>query len=55
MWGFNVFVNVVKVMFGFCGCNVVIEKLWGFFIVIKDGVIVVKEVEFEDKFVNMGV
>ena len=36
------------------GRNVLIEKSWGAPITTKDGVTVAKEVEVEDKFVNMG-
>lgn len=53
--GVNIFVDVVKVILGLKGCNVVLEKLFGVLCIIKDGVLVVKEIEFEDKFENMGV
>lgn len=53
--GVNLLVNVVKVMFGFKGCYVVFNKFYGVLIIIKDGVFVVKEIEFVDKFENMGV
>lgn len=53
--GVNVLVDVVKVILGLKGCNVVLEKLFGLLIIIKDGVLVVKEIELEDKFENMGV
>lgn len=53
--GVNILVNVVKVILGLKGCNVVLDKFFGVFIIIKDGVFVVKEIEFEDKFENMGV
>jgi chaperonin GroEL len=36
------------------GRNVIIEKSWGSPTVTKDGVTVAKEIQFEDKFENMG-
>lgn len=53
--GVDVFVDVVKVILGLKGCNVVLEKKFGFLLIINDGVIIVKEIEFEDVFENMGV
>lgn len=53
--GVNVLVDVVKVILGFKGCNVVLDKVYGVLIIIKDGVLVVCEIELEDKFENMGV
>lgn len=53
--GVNVLVDVVKVIFGLKGCNVVLDKFFGVLIIIKDGVFVVKEIELKDKFENMGV
>lgn len=53
--GVDVLVNVVKVMFGFKGCNVVLEKKFGSLFIMNDGVIIVKEIELEDVFENMGV
>jgi len=53
--GVDVFVNVVKVIFGFKGCNVVISKVWGVLMIINDGVIIVCEVELEDLYENFGV
>ena len=52
--GVNVLANAVKVTLGPRGRNVLIEKSWGAPITTKDGVTVAKEVEVEDKFVNMG-
>jgi len=52
--GVDVLANAVKVTLGPKGRNVVIEKSWGSPLVTKDGVTVAKEIEVEDKFVNMG-
>src|SRR5499427_3663934 len=52
--GINKLANAVKVTLGPRGRNVVIEKSFGSSTVIKDGVIVVKEIELENKFENMG-
>jgi chaperonin GroEL len=52
--GVNVLANAVKVTLGPRGRNVLIEKSWGAPITTKDGVTVAKEIEVEDKFVNMG-
>jgi chaperonin GroEL len=52
--GVDVLANAVKVTLGPKGRNVVIEKSWGAPVVTKDGVTVAKEIELEDKFVNMG-
>jgi len=46
--------NAVRVTLGPKGRNVIIEKSFGSPTVTKDGVTVAKEVEFEDKFENMG-
>jgi len=46
--------NAVRVTLGPKGRNVVIEKSFGSPTVTKDGVTVAKEIEFEDKFENMG-
>ncbi len=46
--------DAVVVTLGPRGRNVVIEKSWGAPTVTKDGVTVAKEIEFEDKFENMG-
>lgn len=53
--GVDVLVDIVKVILGFKGCNVVLEKLFGLLLIINDGVIIVKEIELEDYFENMGV
>ena len=52
--GINGLANAVRVTLGPKGRNVVIEKSFGSPTVTKDGVTVAKEVEFEDKFENMG-
>ncbi len=52
--GVDTLANAVKVTLGPKGRNVVIEKSWGAPVVTKDGVTVAKEVELEDKFINMG-
>ncbi|HIF98949.1 MAG TPA: chaperonin GroEL [Myxococcales bacterium] len=46
--------NAVRVTLGPKGRNVIIEKSFGSPTVTKDGVTVAKEVEFEDRFENMG-
>ena len=46
--------NAVRVTLGPKGRNVVIEKSFGSPTITKDGVTVAKEIEFEDKFENMG-
>ena len=50
----NTLANAVRVTLGPKGRNVVIEKSFGSPTVTKDGVTVAKEIEFEDKFENMG-
>lgn len=45
--------DVVQKTLGPCGRNIVIEK-YDSPIITKDGVTVAKEIEFEDKFANMG-
>jgi chaperonin GroEL len=52
--GVNGLANAVRVTLGPKGRNVLIEKSWGSPTVTKDGVTVAKEVQFEDKFENMG-
>jgi chaperonin GroEL len=52
--GVNQLSNAVRVTLGPKGRNVVIEKSFGSPTVTKDGVTVAKEIEFEDKFENMG-
>ena len=52
--GVNGLANAVRVTLGPKGRNVVLEKSFGSPTVTKDGVTVAKEIEFEDKFENMG-
>jgi chaperonin GroEL len=46
--------NAVRVTLGPRGRNVLLEKSWGAPTITKDGVTVAKEIEFEDKFANIG-
>jgi chaperonin GroEL len=52
--GVNALADAVKVTLGPKGRNVVIEKSFGSPTVTKDGVTVAKEIELENKFMNMG-
>src|SRR5919202_4742526 len=52
--GVKTLADAVTVTLGPKGRNVVIEKSFGAPTVTKDGVTVVKEIELEDKFENMG-
>lgn len=52
--GINILANAVKVTLGPKGRNVVLEKSFGAPTVTKDGVSVAREIELEDKFMNMG-
>ena len=52
--GVNGLADAVRVTLGPKGRNVIIEKSWGSPTVTKDGVTVAKEIEFEDRFENMG-
>ena len=52
--GVNVLANAVKVTLGPKGRNVVLDKSYGAPTITKDGVTVAKEIELEDKFMNMG-
>ncbi len=52
--GVNILANAVKVTLGPKGRNVVVERSWGAPLVTKDGVTVAKEVELQDKVMNMG-
>ena len=54
MQGVNTLADAVKVTLGPKGRNVVIEKSFGSPTVTKDGVTVAKEIELDDKFLNMG-
>lgn len=46
--------EVVRVTMGPKGRNVILEKSYGSPVVTNDGVTIAKEVEFEDKYANMG-
>jgi len=52
--GVNTLANAVKVTLGPKGRNVVIEKSFGSPLITKDGVTVAKEIDLEDRFMNMG-
>jgi len=52
--GVNALADVVKVTLGPRGRNVVIEKSYGAPTITKDGVTVAREIEFENRFENMG-
>src|SRR5579885_828347 len=52
--GVNDLANAVQITMGPRGRNVVIDKSYGAPLVTKDGVTVAKEIEFKDKFKNMG-
>ena len=52
--GVNALADAVKVTLGPKGRNVVIEKSFGAPRTTKDGVTVAKEIELEDRFMNMG-
>ena len=52
--GVNMLANVVKVTLGPRGRAVVLDRSWGSPTVTKDGVTVAREVELEDKLMNMG-
>src|SRR6202165_5438016 len=52
--GVETLANAVRVTLGPKGRNVVLDKSFGAPRITKDGVTVAKEIEFEDKFENMG-
>ncbi|HUI26651.1 MAG TPA: chaperonin GroEL [Candidatus Kryptonia bacterium] len=52
--GANMLADAVRVTLGPKGRNVLIEKSFGAPLITKDGVTVVKEIELEGKFENMG-
>ncbi|MDA3808318.1 MAG: chaperonin GroEL [Thiomicrorhabdus sp.] len=52
--GINILADAVKVTLGPKGRNVVLEKSFGAPVVTKDGVSVAREIDLEDKFMNMG-
>jgi chaperonin GroEL len=52
--GINLLADVAQITLGPRGRNVLLQKSFGAPVVTKDGVTVVKEIELEDKFENMG-
>ena len=52
--GVNLLADAARVTLGPRGRNVMIQRSWGAPTVTKDGVTVVKEIELEDKFENIG-
>jgi len=52
--GVNGLADTVKITLGPRGRNVVIDRSFGSPLVTKDGVTVAKEIEFEDRFENLG-
>ncbi|HJY83327.1 MAG TPA: chaperonin GroEL [Candidatus Binatia bacterium] len=52
--GVNLLADATQVTLGPRGRNVLLQKSFGAPVVTKDGVTVVKEIELEDKFENMG-
>jgi len=52
--GINILADAVKVTLGPKGRNVVLERSFGSPLVTKDGVSVAREIELEEKFMNMG-
>src|SRR5205809_508069 len=52
--GVNLLADAAQVTLGPRGRNVMIQRSWGAPTVTKDGVTVVKEIELEDKFENIG-
>src|SRR5438309_9257542 len=52
--GVNLLADAARVTLGPRGRNVMLQKSWGAPTVTKDGVTVVKEIELEDRFENMG-
>jgi chaperonin GroEL len=52
--GVNALADVVKVTLGPRGRNVLLERSYGSPLITKDGVTIAKEIEFENRFENMG-
>ena len=52
--GVNKLADAVRITLGPKGRNVVMDKSFGAPRITKDGVTVAKEIEFKDKFENMG-
>lgn len=52
--GVDQLANTVKITLGPKGRNVVLDKKFGAPLITNDGVTIAKEIEFEDRFANMG-
>ncbi|MBQ9979538.1 MAG: chaperonin GroEL [Oscillospiraceae bacterium] len=52
--GVDQLADTVKVTLGPKGCNVVLDKKFGFPLVTNDGVTIAKEIDLDDPFENMG-
>ncbi len=52
--GVNKLADTVKVTLGPKGRNVVLDKSYGTPLIVNDGVTIAKEIEFEDRYENMG-
>ena len=52
--GINKLSNTVKVTLGPKGRNVILDKQFGSPLITNDGVTIAREIEFEDRFENMG-
>ena len=52
--GVDQLANTVKITLGPKGRNVVLDKKYGAPLITNDGVTIAKEIEFEDRFMNMG-
>ena len=52
--GVDQLANTVKITLGPKGRNVVLDKKYGAPLITNDGVSIAKEIEFEDRFMNMG-
>lgn len=52
--GINQLANTVKITLGPKGRNVVLDKQFGAPLITNDGVTIAREIEFEDRFENMG-
>ena len=52
--GVNKLADTVRVTLGPKGRNVVLDKKYGAPLITNDGVTIAKEIEFEDRFMNMG-
>lgn len=52
--GINKLSDTVKITLGPKGRNVVLDKKFGSPLITNDGVTIAKEIEFEDRYENMG-